>query len=221
MIDGALVDASIARPQIDFSRKGWIYPTGVDNGIDRVSYQLDPLSRSALAGPNILAQTLDFQRVNNAAVVIGATGKISFYAIAIGKGVTLTTITVGYGSTIAVTPTNQWACLYDNLGNKLAVTNDLGVTVQAASTFIDFTITTPWVTTYAGLYYVGWCVAGSATQPTAMGLTLLGAAAGQIKGSSTLGFFTAASTFTNPASAPATTPILAAGAGGLTAIVIT
>ena len=71
----------------------------------------------------------------------------------------------GAGSTI----THMWACLLDNTvttPKMLANSADTAATIPttAANTAISYTLTTPFTTTYAGLYYMGIMIVG--TMPT-------------------------------------------------------
>jgi hypothetical protein len=138
-------------------------------------------------------------------------GQQSFVAIWLDAGVTVSTITFFAGGTAAVTPTAQWFSLYNSARGKLAVTADDTTTAWAAFATKTLTLSAPYVTTYAGLHYLGIMVA-AATVPTIAGMTPFGTAAALAappvsgKDSTNTGLTT-----------PATAPTTAAAFAGLSA----
>lgn len=89
------------------------------------------------------------------AVSVLTTGKLMLQAIHIPAGVTVTNITMRGSSTAAVSPTNWWFALYDSSLNLLRQTADQTTAAWAANASKTLALTSPFVTTYSGLYYVG------------------------------------------------------------------
>lgn len=136
------------------------------------------------------------------------TATIAFMKINLFAGETVSSLVYIKGATAATTLTHSWVGLYDSLGNKLAVSND-DTSAWGSSTTREFTLTAPYLTLTAGPYYVGLCIV--ATTP--------GNIAG-IAGNSALNFVAPAETFrdsattySNPASAPASFTMTTALAG--------
>jgi hypothetical protein len=91
------------------------------------------------------------------------------------KGFVVSNLIWYSGSTAAITPTNQWAGLYDSARVQLAVTGNKTTTAIAANSKFTWAIATiasgasaTFTTTYAGLYYVGIMIV-AATMPTGSG----------------------------------------------------
>lgn len=59
------------------------------------------------------------------------------------------------GTTAATTPSHTWFALLDSNLNYLALTADQTTTAIPASTATTFPLTSPFTTTYSGLYYLG------------------------------------------------------------------
>lgn len=126
-----------------------------------------------------------------------STGRLSVYRIFLPKGLTCTSITFRSATTALSVGTNQWFALFDSAGAMLRVTADDTSTAWAANSAKTLNLSSTFVTTYAGLYYVGIMVKAT-TVPTLEGLVLFGNAGGQnpkVGGS-------ADTSLTNPASCP-------------------
>ncbi len=114
------------------------------------------------------------------------TTDISFFAIELPTGMSLSKIAFLSGSTAAGTPLNQWFCLYDQNYNALAVTADNTTTAWGTQTLrslaIGHTYSAGWnvassfTTTYTGVYYLGIMV-NATTVPTLVGGSINGTAA--------------------------------------------
>lgn len=90
-----------------------------------------------------------------------ASGALHLNAILLSAGRTISTIThasVGTGMTAG---TVQIFGLYSNTLSLLRATNDDGATAWNANATKTLTLTTPFTTTYDGLYYVAFLVAAS------------------------------------------------------------
>lgn len=134
-------------------------------------------------------------------------GRLQVVGIDLPKGKTITTITFVSSSTALVTGTAQWFCLLDSSRVPLGVTNDDTSTAWAATTAKTLTLSTPFVTTYAGFHYLGIMVA-AATCPTLSGTAThahVSALAPILTGASSTGL-------TNPASLPNPAGAITAGA---------
>lgn len=100
--------------------------------------------------------TMRRTEVSSAAVVIGATGLMTSYAIPLQAGDIVTNITFRSGTQAAVAPTAWWFALYSAASTPalMAQTADQTSTAWAASTTKTVALTTPQVIPFAGLYYV-------------------------------------------------------------------
>lgn len=97
------------------------------------------------------------------------TQRLYLCAIMLPKGITVSNITWYSGTTGAATSTNCWAALFDSSRVQKAISaDDTAASPWNASTAKTFAMTTPYVTTYAGLHYVGVMVKAT-TVPTAIG----------------------------------------------------
>lgn len=94
-------------------------------------------------------------------------GTVYLTAIWLPKGLTVTSISFLNGATAIVAGTHQQFGLYDSSRARLAVTNDDTSTAWAANSVKTLNLSAPFVTTYAGLYYIGYIVT-AATPPTPM-----------------------------------------------------
>ncbi len=97
-----------------------------------------------------------------------SSGRLGMQAIALEAGTTITNV-VWMSATTAATPTNHWFGLFDNSRVCLRLTADATTGAWGANTAKSLALTTPYVTTYSGLHYLGVMVNG--TVPTLMGLT--------------------------------------------------
>lgn len=136
------------------------------------------LQFSAVADAGAVAETLSRREVlSNIALLVS--GRISAVAVGLPKGLTVSSIAWLTSATGAVNPTNQWFFIADSSRNVLRFTNDDLTTAWANGTRKTLNLTTPYVTTYEGLYYVGIMVA-AATVPTFRGNGTASAAANAI-----------------------------------------
>lgn len=137
-----------------------------------------------------------------------ASGTLHLTAIHLPKGEHLTFLGHLFGSTVAVGQTNLWYALYDQNLAKLAVTNDDSTDTPNNGEFKNIALSTPYTTTYKGLYYIGICQVVSGSVSTVRGRATTSQFTGiapVLSGASTTGL-------TNPASAPATAAALTASA---------
>ena len=111
---------------------------------------------------------------------------------------TVSSITFVSRTTALVAGTNQWFGLFSDALVPLRLTADDTSTAWAASTAKTLALTSPFVTTYSGLYYLGVCVVAG-TVPSLIGAqattSLLAGIAPKPNGTSTTGL-------TDPASCP-------------------
>lgn len=148
------------------------------------------------------AETFPRKLVPETNVSLLSTGRLSLEAIAIRAGELISSISFWSASTPAGTPTNQLFGIYDNNLNLLGVTNNDTTTAWGANTRKTLNLTTPFTTTYSGLYYLGIMVTAT-TVPTLKGLAAvtgaqLRGAAPNLGGTSSTGLTT---TLPNPAAA--------------------
>lgn len=128
-----------------------------------------------LAPTGILAETIDQWQINGPQVM-GGTGLVSFYAIALPKGLTIGHLNFRAAGTAATGPQHWWYALADNALGLLAVTADQTTTAFGASVDHPLAIATiaagassTFTTLYEGLYYIGIMMAVSTTMPTLAG----------------------------------------------------
>lgn len=175
------------------------------NKLHLASSVRDYLSASlSLAGPHdvpvgAVAQT--FSRVLSFGSSTALTsGTLYLSAIGIPAGKTITSISFRSGGSGATSPTNQWFGLFDSSLNKLEVTGNDTTTAWASTTTKTLNLASPYVTTYAGLYYIGICVTSSGG-PTIYKISLTVASLNDVLpvagGTSSTGL-------TDPASCPST-----------------
>jgi hypothetical protein len=107
------------------------------------------------------------------------TGWLNLMPVFLQANTTVTNFNWFNGATAAVTPTHQWAGLYDLSYNQLAVTADKTTTAVPANTLFTWQIATiasgaqgTFITTYTGIHFVGWMVTAG-TVPTPLGSTIL------------------------------------------------
>ena len=132
----------------------------------------------ALQPTNCVASTLDRScTAFNQTTALGGTGVLMLCAIFIPANTIVNNFNFVTGSTAAVTPTNQWACLCDNNRNLLAISGNGLTAAIAANTVITTAVANTaagaaasFTTTYGGLYYFGIAITAG-TMPTMMGTT--------------------------------------------------
>ena len=141
-----------------------------------------------------------------------STGVMDLTAIFLPAGQTITNINYVTGTTAANGPTHWWFALYDDgrgssSSGQLALlgqTADQTSTAMAASTNFGLALITPWVTQYAGIYYLGYLQTVSTTMASLVGVGR-GSTAGIILSSNCTSSFysgTAGSGLTNQAPNP-------------------
>lgn len=106
-----------------------------------------------------------------ATVAIGATGVEYCIGVPLQAGEVVSNITFVTGGTAAATPTAGYAVLRDPSGAKLVQTADFGSTARAANTAYTVALTSSYVVTTPGLYYVGISFTAG-TVPTMNGKTV-------------------------------------------------
>lgn len=115
-----------------------------------------------------------FPRVGTSIAALAAqpSGTTIAQAVYIPVGLTVTSITF-YFNGASLTQTHGWYALLDNSGNQLMATADRTTTVFPAATATTIALTTPFVTTYSGVYYIAYMVTASGATPTPVGVTTL------------------------------------------------
>jgi hypothetical protein len=106
----------------------------------------------------------------------GASGVVSLSALALPKGLTVTNMTMLSGSTAANGPTHWWMSLCDNAYTTLRSTADQTTTAFAGGASKTVALSSPFTTTYEGLYYFAFMM--TATTAVISGLGLSEGAAG-------------------------------------------
>lgn len=131
-----------------------------------------------LAPSGVLAETISQLQIGGA-IVMGGTGLVSFYALALPAGLTMGHINFRAGGTAANGPQHWWYVLADSSLHMLAVTADQATAAFGGSADHTLAIATiasgasaTFKTTYEGLYYVGIMMAVSTTMPSLVGAGL-------------------------------------------------
>lgn len=147
---------------------------------------------------NVLSETFPRrQALGNSAILLS--GRITVAQIPVTPGMLSSHTAWLSSSTAMVTPTNQWAALFDEQGDKLAVSNDELATGWTVSTRKAFQWASPYEFNYAGFAYLGLVVV-AATPPSLSTFGISNTFAGwapALCGSADTGL-------TTPASCPAT-----------------
>ena len=98
-------------------------------------------------------------------LVTPSSGVMQLSGLHLQAGLKITNLWLMLGSTVLSTPTHLWACILDHTVTTpvlLANSADTLTTVTGtASTPLQFTLTTPFTTTYAGFYYFGFVATAS------------------------------------------------------------
>lgn len=164
-----------------------------------------------------IAQTLPFECA--VSVITPSTGVMNVTSIYLTAGQTISNINFVSGSTAEGTGTHLLFCLYDD-GRSSTTVNQLallgqtadqtGAAALAANTNLGLALITPYITTYSGIYYVGFICAAT-TMPTLAGITR-GSTASITVASATGAFYsgTAGSSLTNQAPNPSGTVTVSA-----------
>lgn len=134
-----------------------------------------------------------------------STGRMSAAAIYLPKDATITSITFQSATTALSAGTNQWFALYSSALALLRQTTDDTSTAWAANSTKTLNLTSTFLTTYAGLYYVAINVTAGTVPTLSSGASINGvfnALPPTITGTSDTGLTTTAP---NPATALSTT----------------
>lgn len=126
------------------------------------AFNRDYLLQGSPASSATYAENMRRTEVSSAAVVIGATGVMTSYAMPLQAGDIVTSITFRSGSQAAVAPTNWWFALYSSASTPalMAQTADQTSTAWAANTTKTVALATAQQITTSGLYYVAIGMAG-------------------------------------------------------------
>lgn len=143
-----------------------------------------------------------YTRMESLAVL--AQGRLQLFGIDLPVGITVTSITFMSATTALSVGVNQWFGLFSNAYVPLRLTADDTSTAWAADSEKTLALTSPFVTTYPGIHYLGISVVAT-TRPSLAGWSMLpvtiATLAPVLGGNSSTGL-------TNPASCPnpVTTP---------------
>lgn len=128
------------------------------------------VSSLALQPTGTVASTHDRTATNFAVTTsAGASGTLNLTAVFIPANTVVNKINCVTGTTGSTGVTHNWAVLADLNLKVLAVSADNTTTDLVASTVQSYTLTSPFTTTYGGLYYAGVMIATGTTQPTWQG----------------------------------------------------
>lgn len=136
--------------------------------------RIDRLEESAsqFKPTGAIAQTFSRAGATMANGSLLTSGRLHLTAINIPIGRTITTASFMSAVTALSGGTNQWFALFNSSRVLLRQTADDTSTAWAGSTLKTLTLTTPYVTTYSGLHYLGIMVA-AATPPTIQSISSL------------------------------------------------
>lgn len=128
-------------------------------------------ARSTMLKPTAaLYENMDRGSFTPAVIAVLLSGRLDAIAIGLPSGITVTSITFVSATTAASAPTHQWFGLANQAGVALRFTGDDTNNPWAGSTAKTLNLSSPFVTTYAGLYYVMLMVTAG-TVPTFYGIT--------------------------------------------------
>lgn len=131
-----------------------------------------------LAPSGAIAETMPRAYTTLSTAVSLASGTLRLQAIPLLAGTTITSISfVSIGG--ANTPTHWWFALLNSSRVYLRLTANQTTTAWAATTRKTVNLTSPYVTTYTGLHYVGVMMAAT-TPVTLIGMTSVTGAAGEV-----------------------------------------
>jgi hypothetical protein len=162
----------------------------VSGGEGELIQQINNLMNGAIYLDDNVAQAptngvadIDRRLVTSGTLGFSASGTLQMVGITLPKNLVVSNFNYLTGTQAAITPTNQWAALYDNNRNLLAISANGGAGAIAASTAITYPVAnvaagaaTSFVTTYPGMYYFGILVVATGAMPTLSGGTGLVAA---------------------------------------------
>ena len=127
-----------------------------------------PLVRSTYFKPTAaLFETIERTTVAVSTMAL-TSARLFVQAIELPTGTTVSSISFISGTTALATGTHAWFALFDNNRNLLGQSTDDTAPAWAANTLKTYSLTTPFVTTYEGLYWLGICVVAT-TPPSLKG----------------------------------------------------
>jgi hypothetical protein len=146
---------SLARQPVGAGGQLLMPDSGVTNGLAWVTPNY-----SSITGA--LAETIPFRLGASAVVAMGTTGQMRLVLIWLPSRITVTSISFVAGSTGMTGGTHGYAALYraDTLALLRQSTDDTATT-WTASTVKPYTLSSTFVTTFAGWYYLGLCLTAS------------------------------------------------------------
>lgn len=144
-------------------------PAAHASGAVVTPYIIAPASK-ALGPAGVFAETMPRETCPEVDTTVSTTGQIFDQAIWLTAGQKVSNITMCTGATAAGTPTHYALAVTDNLGNTLGSTADQTTTAWAANTVKTIALSTPFVASYSGVYYVAFMVVAT-TVPTIKGGT--------------------------------------------------
>jgi hypothetical protein len=133
-----------------------------------------------------------------------ASGRLQLYGITLEAGVTCTSITFLSRTTALSVGSNQWFGLFSNTYVPLRLTADDTSAAWGSDTEKTLTLTTPFVTTYRGIYYLGINVVAT-TRPSLLGYSFASTAMGilaPVMGGNSSTSLTDPASCPNPAATP-------------------
>jgi hypothetical protein len=152
------------------TQAGWVMPDSTFRVTASSSWaDFDTMQPETILGPTgALAETVDRAGGTITNVATLTTQKLFLVGIALKAGMTVTNISFHTGATAAGTPTNWWFALYSYHATApvlLRQTADQTTTAMAANTPFTKALTSPYVITASGMYYLGIMVKAT-TVPT-------------------------------------------------------
>lgn len=128
-------------------------------------------SNSLIAGPQTssttagaLAETAHCYTISGSQAP--TSGTLYIQRVFLPAGTTVSKVGFVTSTTAATGPTHWWTALLDNTYKQQAHSADQLTTAIGASTWLNLSMATPFVTTYSGQYYLALMIATSSVQPT-------------------------------------------------------
>lgn len=127
-----------------------------------------------LAPVGVTSESIPRSHAAQSVTIAVASGTMQLAAVYLPANTIVNAVNFVTGTTGSTGVSHNWAVLADNNRKVLAVSADNTSADLVASTVQTYTLTTPFTTTYSGLYYIGFVIAVGTTTPTMIGVTSAG-----------------------------------------------
>lgn len=164
------VNSPVGGAMLYASTSGGLYTKDINGTVSSLVSTL----RTGATSWNAIAETINHNAVSQT-VIQPASGELQIMSVGIEAGQTISNIGFCTGNTAATGPTHWWAAILDVNRVQLAHSADQTTTAMGSSTWFKLPMTTPYTTTYTGLYYLALMIATSGAQPSILAAQVQGA----------------------------------------------